>query len=488
MLKNKNPMRRLLMDLESDRQSMSDENKSLQTNEDGVPQPETLAEAVQAIKEFVNLETPIYRLIKRLEKLLPPEAPKVKPMTEEEFVAKFLTGERFGETFTTAIGVSPINIALIALNDLFNDTSRFSIVDPSSLEFIKEMKAPYEIPKPTYTLIEIGGKSQSVPISQELFLHDKKTDVKYVLQYKPQMGGALAVTIEASDEKEEQATELANEIKIAVLSSPLIRGQIIEITGGSDFRVADIGEQPHPVIDERLKIELEKNIVNVFDKRAEFEKYGLPLKRSVILAGPPGCGKTMLERWLASKLRGKVTTIWVTAKSIEHPTEVAAVFDLARKLTPALVIMEDLDLIAGTRASHYAGNCLGEMLNQLDGLKSNDALVLLASTNSVSSLDSALSERPGRIDRIFSVDRPQSAVAQDIAREFMRKCKVSEEVISSLTLETFFKDGQFTGAQVVEIIKGAIAESIHRNGDLNNLCIKASKEGLEKQRDLFKKN
>jgi cell division protease FtsH len=482
----KTPFEKMLARIEDDKEA-SEAAKCPIDPDTMVPRPETIEQAVAAIRDFLDANGSVYALMDRLEKLLPDQEPKKKRLTDDEFIAQFLTGKRFGETFTAAISLSPVSIGLIALDSFFKDLERFEIFDPTKLPYREEMRVPYDAGSPTHTLIEMCGKQVSVPISNQLFLEDKKNSVRFIVTYKPQQSGGLSLQIEADDDKSNEAMGLASELKLVVLASPYIRGQIIEITGGSEFRVVDIGEQPAPVFEASLQAELEKNIISLFDRAEEFEKYGLPIKRSIILAGPPGTGKTLIERWLASKVRGKVTTIWVTAKSIDRPSEVADVFDIARKLTPSLVIMEDLDLIAGTRSAHFAGNCLGEMLNQLDGLKSNDALVLLASTNSVSSLDDALKDRPGRIDRIYEVGRPPTAVAIKIATDFMRKSKIPDSIVESMDLAPFFPDRQFTGAQIVEIIKGGIFESIHRQCDINELCIKASKDGLEKQRLLLNK-
>jgi SpoVK/Ycf46/Vps4 family AAA+-type ATPase len=245
-----------------------------------------------------------------------------------------------------------------------------------------------------------------------------------------------------------------------------------------------------PIISKELSDELEKNVLNIFDKGDQFRAMGQAICRKIILSGGPGNGKTMIERFLASRLRGKVTTIWVSAKSIEHREHIDDIFEIARKLSPALVIMEDLDLISGTRSHFGNESMLGELLNQLDGLKKNDAIVIVASTNCVADLDEALNDRPERFDRIFEVGKPTSDLAQEIATQYLlNKCNVPEATIKSLNLAKYFKDQEFSGAQIVEVIRGAIFEAIHRGlgSDINEQCLKASKDGLLKQRDLIAK-
>ena len=209
--------------------------------------------------------------------------------------------------------------------------------------------------------------------------------------------------------------------------------------------------------------------------------------RAVAVAHP-GCGKTMIERWLASKVTGEVTTIWVTAKSIGSAEDVASIFDIARKLSPALVIMEDLDLISGTRSlfGQSGSGPLGEMLNQLDGLTQDQSIVLVGSTNRLGSLDEALADRPGRFDRVYEVGKPTEDIAKIIARNYLVKRGIDPQVVENLTLSCL-NSGEFTGAQVVEIVKGGIFEAIHRNCDVSDTCIQNSAKGLQDQKKLAKR-
>ena len=456
---------------------------------DGVPQPKNFPEALVAIKELLESNRRLFSVVNRLEAALPKkEETKFSP---DELGSLFLTGRRYDDLYESMFGMSPPSIAILAINDFVNDQERFEIIDPNALQWASQLEAAYEPPKLTYTSIEIGGKQYSAPISNEFWLKDKKNGCNYILTYQPSQGGAIAVKIMGDYEFEQEILNVVKELKLSILQSPMIRGQIIEMQGGSDFRVVDIGEQPFPVISDKLRHELETNVINLFQKKEEFEKYGLPLKRSVILAGPPGCGKTMIERWLASQVRGEVTTIWVTAKSIEDSYDVASVFEIARKLSPALVIMEDLDLIAGTRQEHIFGNrgasSLGEMLNQLDGLTPNESIVLIGSTNSVASLDSALSERPGRFDRIYEVGKPEPEHAVQIAAAYLKSRGVDDSVIEGLNFSAINK-GDFTGAQIVEIVKGAIFNAINLGKPVSDRMLASSAQGLEEQRRLLKGN
>jgi cell division protease FtsH len=456
---------------------------------DTIKDPEAFEQALRSVAEFINSQEKLYRLIHDLSKLLPPKAGKKEaPLDQEDFQALFLTGSRNYDIYHNAFTVMPSAIALVALNDYFNNKERFEVVDPTALEYHSKCDFPYTAPTLTHTTFEIASEAFNVPVSNEIWFINKETKLNYIVNYEVANGGFVNVQIKSSSGERREAIELALDIKKYVLTSRFLRGQIIEIDKGSGFKVVDIGEHHMPIISSSMMAELEKNVINLFYKEEDFKKYGLPIKRSVILEGPPGCGKTMIARYLATRLKGKVTTVWVTAKSIEDSSDVARVFDIARKLSPSLVVMEDLDLISGTRESSIFGgeNCLGEMLNQLDGLTANDSIVLIGSTNDVSSLDDALKDRPGRFDRIYEIGHPDQELAEVIARTYLLKCGIPKEQIEKMTLASILT-GSYSGAQIVEIVKGGIFEAIHRGVPIDDRCIKASRDGLDKQKARLQK-
>lgn len=451
------------------------------------PNAADLQSALVSLKSFISAQDSLFDLVMKLQALIPKiEKKRDRKYTREQFMSLFLDGRADNETFTNALSLQPSNIALVVMNEFFANAERFEVKDAATLPGHEKLTLPFEYPKATHTTIELAKQSFNVPVSREVWFYDKQLKHNFVVNYSPSNGGGLTVTVESSYASRFGAVDLGNEIKKSILTSRFLKGQIIEIDGGNGFQIVDIGDQMMPVISEYLLGELEKNVINLFDREDDFKKYNLPMKRAIILEGPPGNGKSSLARYLAVRVKGKVTTVWVTAKSIREPSDVAAVFDIARKLSPALVIMEDLDLISGTRDEYGSGqNCLGEMLNQLDGLTANDSIVLVGTTNAVANLDAALNDRPGRFDRIYEVGHPEPELAEQIARNYLLKHGINQEQVDKLTLASVLK-GDFSGAQIVEIVKGGIFEAIHRNVPVSDMCIKASADGLEKQKAKLK--
>ncbi len=132
--------------------------------------------------------------------------------------------------------------------------------------------------------------------------------------------------------------------------------------------------------------------------------------RSLILAGEPGLGKTLLCRWMAE--RYPVTTLWVTPGAVKGvgPT---VIMEIARSLRPTLAILEDLDVASGDRR----GGPLGDLLSQLDGFTSMEGVAVVATTNHPEVLDEALDprKRPGRFHRFITLDRPDATLRQKLA-------------------------------------------------------------------------
>ena len=440
--------------------------------------------ALNAIRTFLRTQDTFIYMVDHVRALLPKESEEKELFDKNNLMAEFITNDPNGNLDDTILAVGPAGIALVSLNE-FIASDRFVITDPKVLSVYNKLEKAYEPPSTMKTPVSIGESNFIVPMENEFFVYDTLLSKKFVIGYGMKQQ-AVQIRITAEDTDQDEMLKLAMEMKKLIITNKHIKGKVIEISEGNIFDVKELPEQPFPILDKVLQDELEKNVINIFKKADEFAKYGIPAKRSVILEGPPGNGKTMIERWLASRLMGEVTTVWVTSKSIKRSSDVAYIFEIARKMAPTLIVMEDLDLISGTRAMQYGGdNVLGELLNQMDGLTQDNAIVMIGSTNKVASLDEALADRPGRFDRIFKVGKPEGEVAAKIAKAYLIKRDIPEASVNALNLEEFFAEGDLTGAQIVEVCKGAIFEAIHRSGELTGMHLNNSRKGLLNQRQMY---
>jgi SpoVK/Ycf46/Vps4 family AAA+-type ATPase len=131
---------------------------------------------------------------------------------------------------------------------------------------------------------------------------------------------------------------------------------------------------------------------------------GRHLKRGLLLHGPPGTGKTFTAMYLAGQMCDR-TILLLTGQGVGLIQSSCA---MARLLQPAMVILEDVDLVAEERTSpHACGPLLFELLNQMDGLADDADVVFLLTTNRPDLLEPALAARPGRVDQAIEIPLPE---------------------------------------------------------------------------------
>ena len=151
---------------------------------------------------------------------------------------------------------------------------------------------------------------------------------------------------------------------------------------------------------------VEREVVGIAEHRETLLAAGQHLRRGVLLYGPPGTGKTHTVRYLLSRLP-EFTVILLAGTSIHFISPACA---LARMLQPALVVLEDCDLVAESRDySHGSENpLLFQVLNEMDGLAQDADVAFLLTTNRADLLEPALMQRPGRVDMAVEVPLPDA--------------------------------------------------------------------------------
>jgi hypothetical protein len=215
------------------------------------------------------------------------------------------------------------------------------------------------------------------------------------------------------------------------------------------------------ILEPAIQDELERHVLRFSEREAAYRTAGLPFRRGLILAGPPGVGKTQVFRALTHELRGRYTVLWVTPGTISWECSVSDVFAFARSLRPTLLLWEDLDLTVQDRSAGGSTRALGELLAQLDGPESADGIITCASTNDVSALDRALSARPSRFDRVLHLAPPGPAVRLRMLRQF---ASAIEQLDADLALVAERTHG-LTGAHLRELVVGAFTHALDESED-----------------------
>lgn len=177
---------------------------------------------------------------------------------------------------------------------------------------------------------------------------------------------------------------------------------------------------------ERAKEELDFIAASIRD-REMLKSEGLTIKRGLLLSGPPGDGKSTAIECFANDIAGEATIIIVEA--VDH---IRYVYHLAQQLAPAVVVLEDLDLITKSRQLNLYGGAkegvTGELLQVLSGGSEYADIITIATTNHPEAIDEALSKRAGRFDAHVRMGYPSEDAKRRILDLYLDRFSVSDEL------------------------------------------------------------
>jgi hypothetical protein len=187
------------------------------------------------------------------------------------------------------------------------------------------------------------------------------------------------------------------------------RGHLLDVSlepmGGVALEFADppgLGRED-VVLPDAVLARIERHALGVAGHREALLGAGQHLKRGLLLYGPPGTGKTHTTRYLLGQMSG-YTRLVLTGRSL---VAVGAVTDLARDLLPAVIVLEDVDLVAEERSRGPASSpVLFDLLDAMDGAGPDADLLFLLTTNRADLLEPALAARPGRVDVAVEIALP----------------------------------------------------------------------------------
>jgi len=221
---------------------------------------------------------------------------------------------------------------------------------------------------------------------------------------------------------------------------------------------------------EDVKRNLQEMILYPIDHPDKFEQFGMSPSRGVLFYGPPGCGKTLMAKAVASECSANFVSIkgpeLLTMWFGESEANVREVFDKARAAAPCVLFFDELDSI-GTQRGGSLGDAGGagdrvmnQLLTEIDGVGVKKNLFFIGATNRPELLDEALL-RPGRLDQLIYIPLPDFPARLGILQATLRKSPVASNVpIDFVARKT---DG-FSGADLAELCqraaKAAIRDSI----------------------------
>jgi len=201
---------------------------------------------------------------------------------------------------------------------------------------------------------------------------------------------------------------------------------------------------------------IERHALGVASHRAALLQAGQHLKRGLLLYGPPGTGKTHTTRYLLGRMDG-YTRLVLTGRAL---VAVGAVTDLARALLPAVVVLEDVDLVAQDRSMGPGTSpVLFELLDAMDGAAPDADLLFLLTTNRADLLETALAARPGRVDVAVEIALPDGPARERLLALYGRNVPFA---LTPPDVATAVERTEGTTASFLkEVIRRAVLEALH---------------------------
>ena len=196
-----------------------------------------------------------------------------------------------------------------------------------------------------------------------------------------------------------------------------------------------------------------------------FARLGVEPHSGILLYGPPGCGKTLLAKVLASESEANMYPINGPEIMNKYYGETEAklrdIFKEAKDNSPSIIFIDEIDAIAPKREEAYGDvekRVVAQLLALMDGLTDRGNVIVLGATNRPDSMDPAL-RRPGRFDREFEITVPNEDERYEILQIHTRGMPISEDVdLKNLSSELH----GYTGADIKSLCREAAMKSIRR--------------------------
>lgn len=285
------------------------------------------------------------------------------------------------------------------------------------------------------------------------------------------------------------ASELLADLTRVSTELSLLRGNVLslELVGfeaeGDGYRFI-----PRPDVPAQSVIlpagTLEKvsgHVLGIAEHAETLRRYGQHLKRGVLLYGPPGTGKTHTVRHLISASRGH-TVILLSGETLSLVRQATSI---ARHLQPAIVVLEDCDLVAMDRDFGPSGQpLLFELLDALDGLDSDTDIAFVLTTNRVDVLEEALTQRPGRVDLAVEIPPPKQADRRRLLDLYQGGVTFSDPALDEVSRRSDARTASF----FKELIRRAVLYAAEEGVEPGDAHLLAALDALESDQEVLSRN
>lgn len=236
---------------------------------------------------------------------------------------------------------------------------------------------------------------------------------------------------------------------------------------------------------EKLKETLKEVVEWPLSHGEDFKRIGVNPSKGILLFGPPGTGKTMLVKAVATE--SKANFISVKGSEIlskwfgESERKIAEIFKKAKQASPCIIFFDEIDAIAPTRGSaagepRVVERMVNTLLSEMDGLEELRSVMVIGATNRPDLMDAALL-RPGRFDEVVLVPPPDENARLDILKVHVKNMSLNTDVkLKDIAKKT---DG-YSGADIEALCRKAGMIALHEDIKINKISAEHFEEALLK--------
>ena len=308
-----------------------------------------------------------------------------------------------------------------------------------------------------------GGLARRCVIRGTYLVDDGGGRLALLLHGPADGGPAEPVTLQVIAPDRDTGEQVLDRVRALSAEHSVYRGQVISF--GGDGPAASGGQpafldrpavaRPQVVLPGDLLDGIERQILGIARHSQTLLANGQHLKRGVLLHGPPGTGKSHTVRYLLSQLPG-VTAILLTGAALAFIGEAC---EMARALQPAVVVVEDVDLIAAQRRPGSPPHpLLIQLLGEMDGTGADADVAFLLTTSRADLLEEALAGRPGRVDHTARLPLPDAAARRRLLRVYQGNLQFSRSTAAAVVART---DG-VTASFMKELLRRAALHAAAR--------------------------